>query len=213
MVDEAGDHEVSGLLDRRWEAFRGQPEGSQPGAAVGEALEAGGEPRIAQGDGVQAVRQLAQLVQGVLDLALGLLEAVVELGHDVAAGEPDRERERGELLLRAVVEVALEQPALGLARRRDIGARAAQVLELLLKPGLQALMVETEADAALDLGDDARVVEQAGAVAEKRDRLAVPHERRRRSPGLRRPGAATRVDPAARAAVQEPESRVAEQLG
>jgi hypothetical protein len=105
------------------------------------------------------VRQLAQLFQGVLYLALGLLETTVEPGRDPAAGEPDREGERGELLLRAVVEVAFEQPPFGLARSRDVGARAAQMFELLSKLGLQALVVEPESNAALDLGDDARIVQ------------------------------------------------------
>ena len=86
MVGEAGDHEVRGLLDGRWKASCGQPEGPQPGAAVGEAVDGGGEPGLAQGDGIEAVRQLAQLFQGVLYLALGLLEAAVELGRWLGCG-------------------------------------------------------------------------------------------------------------------------------
>ena len=43
-------------------------------------------------------------------------------------GEPERQRERDEPLLRAVVQVALEPPALGVARLDDARTRAAQLV-------------------------------------------------------------------------------------
>ena len=77
-------------------------------------------------------RELAQLVERELELLLRTLEQLerspVLLGETVA-GEAEREGERDEPLLRAVVEVALEalavpRPALSTSRTRDARSSA-----------------------------------------------------------------------------------------
>ena len=82
---------------------------------------------------MDAARELAQLVErGGELLACGFEHGVGggRIGVELALGEAERERERDEPLLRAVVEVALE-PAPGLvARLDDAGARRAQLLLL-----------------------------------------------------------------------------------
>ena len=50
------------------------------------------------------------------------------IGLELAAREPERQREADEVLLRAVVQVALEAAPGVVARRDDPGARRAQLL-------------------------------------------------------------------------------------
>ena len=92
--------------------------------------------------------------------------------------EAKRERERDEPLLRAVVEVALEPPPLGVARLDDARPRRAQLLELRAHLGLQALVLEREPGRGGDLVDELLVVEQAGRVPEHGDVASLPDEAR-----------------------------------
>jgi hypothetical protein len=73
-----------------------------------------GERSAIEHRGVQAARQLAQLLQGLPELLDGPAREL--LGHGVALDpvvqQPELQRDRDEPLLRAVVEVALEPAAL-----------------------------------------------------------------------------------------------------
>ena len=95
------------------------------------------------------------------------------------AQESQREREPDEALLGAVVEIALEPAALGVARLDDAGPRRAQILELSPRLGLQALVLEREARRRRDLLDELGVVEEVGSVEDHRDGPALADERRR----------------------------------
>ena len=115
----------------------------------------------------------------------------VELVFEMGAGELQRERERDESLLGAVVQVALEPAPLSVAGGDDPHAGGAQVGELREQLGVQALVIEREAGARGDLVDQSRVIEQARPVGQQRDLDAVAHERcgrvaRRRAAARRR---------------------------
>ena len=119
---------------------------------------------------MQAARELAQLAGGrreVLDRLveqLGGERRVVEL----AAREPQRQRETDEVLLRAVVQVALEPAPRVVGRGDDAGARGAQ-----LGLGLVAL------------GDVAQVADE-----DRVARLCDPRDRQLARELAARPGAA-----------------------
>ena len=94
---------------------------------------------------MDAAGELAQLAERDREL---LGQPVDErLGVGVAHArlqEPQVEREADELLLGAVVEVALEAPARGVGRLHDAHPRDPQLLHPRAQVGLQALVVERE---------------------------------------------------------------------
>ena len=75
---------------------------------------------------MDAAGQLAQLLQRVRELLAGALEVLV-VGVP-AGGQAQHQRERDEPLLSAVVEVALQPPALVVAGLDDAGARGGELL-------------------------------------------------------------------------------------
>ena len=83
---------------------------------------------------MDAARELAQLLDGGLrlDARLGdeLLRAV-GIGREALLGEAERHGHRHHPLLRAVVQVALDPPALIVGRGEDALARPAQVVDAL----------------------------------------------------------------------------------
>ena len=92
------------------------------------------------------------------------------VGVDLGAQQPQREREHDEPLLRAVVEVALEPPALGVARL-DVRAREARSCSSCARASrLQPLVVEREPGGRADVLEQPGIVEQLGAVDEHGDR-------------------------------------------
>ena len=79
----------------------------------------GVESTVGQHGGVDAAGEVAQLGQRLLRLGVGLVEQLprlVGVGGKSLAGHAEVHREGDEPLLRAVVEVALDPPALGLGR-------------------------------------------------------------------------------------------------
>ena len=100
--------------------------------------------------------------------------AVAELG----AQQPQREREHHQPLLGAVVQVALEPAALGVAGLDGARARGAQLLELRARLRLQPLVVERQPGGRADLLERAR------------DRRADRRGARARRPAGRRAAAA-----------------------
>ena len=73
---------------------------------------------------MQTRRELAQLLQRRGQLLLRRVEQprLVGVGREVHGEEAELDREGDELLLGAVVQVALEPPALGVAGADDAGA-------------------------------------------------------------------------------------------
>ena len=80
---------------------------------------------------MDAAGQLAQLVEALGELLLRCGQELARGGRvllEHRAGHAQVQRDRDEALLRAVVEVALQPPALGVARLDDAGARGGQLL-------------------------------------------------------------------------------------
>ena len=86
--------------------------------------------------------------------------------------------ERDEPLLRAVVQVALEPPALGVAGRDDPLARRLQLGEPRLGLRVQALVLERDRRRGADRLDQLGVVVERGVVDERGDLAAVALDRR-----------------------------------
>ena len=110
---------------------------------------------------------------------------------DELAREPELHRERDEMLLRAVVQVAFDLAPRLVGRRDDAGARRAefvvgdaQVVERRLQRGVERGVVQRERDLAREVGEHALVLVGerwllAGARAQHdAEQLAGVHERR-----------------------------------
>ncbi len=179
-----GDDDVGGCLDGRWAPLLryGADAKRRP---FGEGLERGGKPLVAEDGRMDAVRELSQLGDRPAQLGLGLVEVRRKLlfliGSELPPQETQREREPDEALLSAVVEVALEAAAFGVARLNDAGTRGAEILELHASFGLQALVLKRQARRRRDFLDELRVVEEVGPVEQHCDGAAVANERRRRT--------------------------------
>jgi hypothetical protein len=81
---------------------------------------------------MDAARQLAQLLDGGLRLLARLRDELgcgLRIGLEPLLGEAERDGHRDHPLLRTVVQVALDPPPLGVGRREDALARAAQVVD------------------------------------------------------------------------------------
>ena len=182
--ERLGDHEVGGRLDRLAAAGRAGSSASSTsiGARPASASSAGAEAAVGQDRGVDAARELAQLGERERELLLGAVEQLVgPVGVlvQLALGEPQRQRERDEPLLGAVVQVALQPPALLRAGLDDPGARGAQLLDAGAQLGLQALVLHREAGGGRDRAQQLGVLAAAS--------------RRARSRPTRRPSSSTAV--------------------
>ena len=105
---------------------------------LGQRLERGGEPAVAEHRGMEAAGELAQLLERERQLGGGRAEAArrrLRVAAEPRLREPERERERDEPLLRAVVEVPLEAPPLGGLGLDDPRPRAPDLLLLALLLG------------------------------------------------------------------------------
>ena len=100
---------------------------------------------------------------------------------DVGLDQPQLQRERDEPLLRAVVQVALEPPALGVAGRDDALARGLQLGEpRLATPRCEVLVLERDRGRGADRLEQLRVVVERRVVDERRDLAPVALDRRDR---------------------------------
>ena len=160
--DRLGDDVVRGRLDRRGQPLRGQVELDRQRRPRGQAFERRAQAAVGEHGGMDAARELAQLLERLRQLLARAHEQLVgriRIARQLRLRQPQRQRERDQPLLRAVVEVALEPPPRVVARRDDARPRRAQLLFLLL--------AQRDVETA---GDDA-------------DDLAVVVEERRAAPG------------------------------
>src|SRR4051812_40394494 len=135
---------------------------------------------------MDAPRELAQLLERALQLgARGLEEprARGRVGVELALREPELERQRDEPLLRAVVEVALEPPALAHRHLDEPGPRGLQLLDPRAQLGLEPLVLQLERRRGRRGADEARVVAQRRVVDDGADALGVALDLRDRAPG------------------------------
>jgi hypothetical protein len=129
--ERLGDDEVRGALDRLGQAVlrfglerhRQRPTRDQP-------VKRRREPVLGQDRGMDPARQLAQLGKARLEFRLRALQQPAELaiGVRAVARRAQEQRETDEAGLRAVVEVALESSAGGVARLNDPDAGRPQLL-------------------------------------------------------------------------------------
>src|SRR5207247_2028741 len=87
---------------------------------------------------MDAARQRAELLERLRELVRGGVEegrGVLRIRRQLRLGEPESEGKRDEALLRAVVEVALEAAALGVAGLQEALARMPELLLLALALG------------------------------------------------------------------------------
>jgi hypothetical protein len=147
-------------------------------------------------------RQLAQLLQRVGQLGEGRVDG--RRGHavvgDLAAGEPQMERQRDEPLLGAVVQVTLQAPALRVADLDQPQARGADLLDPRAQLRLQPLVLEAEGGGGGRAADELGLRAQRVVVDEGGHPVPVEVDLRERppGPGLREPHRpAVAVDPEA----------------
>ncbi len=87
----------------------------------------GEQPALHQDRGIDAVREAAQLVRCLPDVGAELgqdLQDLVVVAFGQLAGQAQLDRQGGETLLGAVVEVALDPAPLTVGRRHDPGPRS-----------------------------------------------------------------------------------------
>ena len=104
----------------------------QRGAAGGGAQRLG-QAAVHEQRRVDAVREVAQLLHRFLEIEADLVEhrlGLLGIGVGDLAGEAHADRERHEVLLRAVVQVAFDAAALGVGGLDDAGAGRAQLVGL-----------------------------------------------------------------------------------
>ena len=101
---------------------------SRPPRSAGVAqdlVSAGPQALLGERRGMQSARELAQFLEREIQLLRRALQrgsGRVRVRLQLSSGEPDRQRQRDEPLLRSVVEVPLELSALLVARLDEAGA-------------------------------------------------------------------------------------------
>ena len=131
---------------------------------------------------MDAARELAQLLDRELRLLARLrdeLRGAVGIAGDPRLGEPERDGHRDEPLLRAVVEVALDPPPLGVGGGDDALARVAQRVHAVAQQARAAQLGRLAWEADLTASDLAGVPAPPGDPR----RLSA----RRRAPARRDP--------------------------
>ena len=147
-----------------------------------QRFERRGEAVVERGR-VDAARELAQLLERVGELVARGRRELLRLGGvapDVGAEHPQLERERDEPLLGAVVQVALEPAALGVAGRDDALARRLHLGEPGLRLRQEALVLEGHRRRGAHRLDHLRVVVERRVVDDRRHLAAVALDRRAR---------------------------------
>ena len=183
-----------------------------------DVLERGVEPLAGERAGEDAVGECAEVLERRPQVLLRLVQprcsaASTPLGlHELQV-----ERQRGEALLGAVVQVLLEPPALGVARRDDEGARRAQLAQPRGELGGERLVLEREPGRLGQRAGERRIVEQPGTVTRDGKRASLGHQARVLAPRCRRQRdrRAIRADEGAGAVqrIAELQRRVAERAG
>ena len=214
-----GGDEVRGQLDRLGEAA-GRLVGDRgvDGRARREPLQRRGQP-VLEHRRVEPARELAQLGHRQRELVARRRHELLRrrVVVDAALQQAQLERDRDEPLLGAVVEVALEPAALGVARRHDPLARRPQLHDARAQLGLEALALDRDVRGRAHHLQQLRLVRQRRVVDERGDVLAVVVDERHRPPRARlgqrhRRPVGVDVGVEARQPVGEHERRVAERL-
>ncbi len=181
-----------GVLGDVGERLRGDEVGRQLdrlGQPLGRLARHGGRDRRAVGERLAAPRASpcsstagwiprASSRSSASDCASSSLAVVTSSSRgrvvaDAVLQQPQLQRDPDEPLLRAVVQVALQPPALGVAGRDDPLARRLQLDQPRLRLGVQVLVLERDRGRRGDRLDELRVVVERGVVDQRRDAVAV----------------------------------------
>src|SRR3954452_22894367 len=137
-------------------------------SAAGGPRAAGGggrEPLVREERRIDPASEVAEILEGLRRLGLELRQhgiGLLRFASDERLREPELDRERDELLLRAVVDVALEAPALRVLRGDEPLLRRLQILESRAEVLRQPDVAENEPCLSREVGDELalRVVER-----------------------------------------------------
>ena len=133
---------------------------------------------------METAGQLAQLVDrcpGVRRRGIELDKRVrVGVGTHPAPEELERDPERDESLLGAVVEIALDPATLGILGVDEAGARCLNRVELRPDLGLEPLVLDRQADRRDSRRHEARVVAEDGVEGDREERASVGIDGQRR---------------------------------
>ena len=134
---------------------------------------------------MDAARELPQLGQRDRELLADLVDGAGQPAVTQPRLEhPQVQRERDELLLRAVVQVALDPPPRVVRRLDDPQPRDPQLLHPRAQLGLQALVVDRERGGGGGRGDELRRRVELRVVDDRRHAHALVLHRGPRAPGL-----------------------------
>ena len=132
--DCLGGEEVGRSLDAAREARHLGVDGDRQRRSPRQRAQRLGQAVLAQHGRIDAAGELAEILDGGAELGRGLFEQRADVdaltGLVPAPRDLQRQRERDEALLRAVVDVALDAPPLGVLRGDDARAGGAHVLQL-----------------------------------------------------------------------------------
>ena len=165
--ERLGDHEVGGALDGRGEAAtRGRLDRRAQPVASGERLDGRDQPAIGEQRRHDPPREVTQLGDRMVGLALGISDQPPDLRLLIGAqlGPAQLQRQRDEPRLRSVVQVALDAPQLGSLRVDGLAARAGQQVD----PGPQRAPPTGDQHAVVQ--GDQRVAAARGGQAQQRPR-------------------------------------------
>ena len=142
-----GDDEIGGCLDGRWQSpVELGFDVDIHGRALGQRLERATETCLGQDRRVQSLRQFAQIADRGLCFGTGRVEfregRRIGFRPEAPAKQLQRDPERHETLLRAIVEVALDPPPFGVLRLGQPGTGCADRLELGADLGLEPLVLD-----------------------------------------------------------------------
>ena len=161
--------------------------------------------------------EVAELLQNLLELLADVVESLRGLWIREFAGQADSDAECDQMLLRPVMEVALDLSALGVARGHDACTRCAELCVRRLELGRHATVLDRQQQRLTRSRDELRVGVQSRVVHDHGHGFAVPRDRSRRLAGRRRgrKRLAARVDEAACLLETEPEleRRIIECIG
>ena len=122
--------EVDGRLDLlRIAADRRGLELRRRGSAPRDAGESFPKPELAEDGRIQSLGEVSELVQDLLELGAEVRkpESNLRIRLGELCGHPDPDAQCDEMLLRAVVKIALDPAALDVSCRHDAGARCAEI--------------------------------------------------------------------------------------
>ena len=128
--EAVGDDAVGGPLELGREPAGWQrPDGDRESAALRGGRDRGRQPVAVEAGRVQAMGEFTQLLERAFERGVGGGDLPTLRSGDGARGDSERETQRDEPLLRAVVEVALEPAALLLGSVDDLPPRHAQRID------------------------------------------------------------------------------------